>query len=403
MIFILHYIIMSSPPPSNTSSMDIINNMIKTNVVPLCIAIYLIVIIYYTTKDPDKLFTKTYLYASMIIIPLFISIVYILSKASANLSVDVFDYMKYSGIIIVFILLIYLFNTLVLSSQIVYLATAFIQLIIFLMVIVALAIIYKVGYNILYKIEGWPGFIINLIFYIPCMVLDLLEYIKNDFKQAPKAVYVLLIIELILGLLYIYIPKFMNVVSKSLSNKDGKVVLMEPLSINKLSKLSSYVDLQQSKITDKTQIINNKFAISAWVYVVSLEPTHSPYNTDATIFEFSDYHPRVIYNGAKGKFKAFFNRSKSIEFDMPLQKWNHVVFNYTKSNADLFINGELKGSALRDPDNENLTIGDVITVGQTDGLSGGICNLVYFSHPLIAYEIKTMYAINKDKDPPINL
>jgi hypothetical protein len=394
---------MSSPPPSNTSSMDIINNMIKTNVVPLCIAIYLIVIIYYTTKDPDKLFTKTYLYASMIIIPLFISIVYILSKASANLSVDVFDYMKYSGIIIVFILLIYLFNTLVLSSQIVYLATAFIQLIIFLMVIVALAIIYKVGYNILYKIEGWPGFIINLIFYIPCMVLDLLEYIKNDFKQAPKAVYVLLIIELILGLLYIYIPKFMNVVSKSLSNKDGKVVLMEPLSINKLSKLSSYVDLQQSKITDKTQIINNKFAISAWVYVVSLEPTHSPYNTDATIFEFSDYHPRVIYNGAKGKFKAFFNRSKSIEFDMPLQKWNHVVFNYTKSNADLFINGELKGSALRDPDNENLTIGDVITVGQTDGLSGGICNLVYFSHPLIAYEIKTMYAINKDKDPPINL
>jgi hypothetical protein len=311
--------------------------------------------------------------------------------------------MKYSGIIIVFILLIYLFNTLVLSSQIVYLATAFIQLIIFLMIIVALAIIYKVGYNILYKIEGWPGFIINLIFYIPCMVLDLLEYIKNDFKQAPKAVYVLLIIELILGLLYIYIPKFMNVVSKSLSNKDGKVVLMEPLSINKLSKLSSYVDLQQSKITDKTQIINNKFAISAWVYVVSLEPTHSPYNTDATVFEFSDYHPRVIYNGAKGKFKAFFNRAKSIEFDMPLQKWNHVVFNYTKSNADLFINGELKGSALRDPDNENLTIGDVITVGQTDGLSGGICNLVYFSHPLIAYEIKTMYAINKDKDPPINL
>lgn len=394
---------MSSPPPSNTSSMDNLNNMIKTNVVPLCIAIYLIVIIYYTTKDPDKLFTKTYLYASMILIPLFISIVYILSKASANLSVDVYDYMKYSGIIIVFILLIYLFNTLVLSSQIVYLATAFIQLIIFLMIIVALAIIYKVGYNILYKIEGWPGFIINLIFYIPCMVLDLLEYIKNDFKQAPKAVYVLLIVELILGLLYIYIPKFMNVVSKSLSNKDGKVVLMEPLSINKLSKLSSYVDLQQSKITDKTQIINNKFAISAWVYVVSLEPTHSPYNTDATVFEFSDYHPRVIYNGAKGKFKAFFNRAKSIEFDMPLQKWNHVVFNYTKSNADLFINGELKGSALRDPDNENLTIGDVITVGQTDGLSGGICNLVYFSHPLIAYEIKTMYAINKDKDPPINL
>ena len=88
---------------------------------------------------------------------------------------------------------------------------------------------------------------------------------------------------------------------------------------------------------------------------------------------------------------------------MPLQKWNHVVFNYTKSNADLFINGVLKGSVPRDAVNENLSIGDIISVGQPDGLSGGICNMVYFSHPLLSYEIKTMYSLNKDKDPPIVL
>ena len=41
-------------------------NIIKTSVIPLFIAIYLIVIVYYTTKDPDKIFTKTYLYASFI-------------------------------------------------------------------------------------------------------------------------------------------------------------------------------------------------------------------------------------------------------------------------------------------------------------------------------------------------
>ena len=304
-------------------------NIIKTSVIPLCIAIYLIVIVYYTTKDPDKIFTKTYLYASFIIIPLFISVIYILSKSSSSSLANTYDYVKYSVAIILFLLFIYFLNTIQLSSQIVYLATGAIQLITFLMVIVALAIIYKVGYNVLYKIEGWPGFIINLIFYIPCMLLDLLEYIKNDLKQAPKAVYILLIIELLLALLYIYVPKFVNTVSKSLSNKDGKVVLKEPLLISNETKLTSYVDLQQ--VTDNTQIINNKFAISAWVYVVSLAPTHSPYNTDATIFEFSDYHPRLIYNGAKGKFKEFFNQASSTDFEMPLQKWNHVVFNYTKS------------------------------------------------------------------------
>ena len=171
-------------------------NIIKTSVIPLCIAIYLIVIVYYTTKDPDKIFTKTYLYASFIIIPLFISVIYILSKSSSSSLANTYDYIKYSVAIILFLLFIYLLNTIQLSSQIVYLATGAIQLITFLMVIVALAIIYKVGYNVLYKIEGWPGFIINLIFYIPCMLLDLLEYIKNDLKQAPKAVYVLLIFEL---------------------------------------------------------------------------------------------------------------------------------------------------------------------------------------------------------------
>ena len=139
-------------------------NIIKTSVIPLFIAIYLIVIVYYTTKDPDKIFTKTYLYASFIIIPLFISVIYILSKSSSSSLANTYDYVKYSVAIILFLLFIYFLNTIQLSSQIVYLATGAIQLITFLMVIVALAIIYKVGYNVLYKIEGWPGFIINLIF-----------------------------------------------------------------------------------------------------------------------------------------------------------------------------------------------------------------------------------------------
>ena len=154
----------TTPLPIQPSSPII--NIIKTSVIPLCIAIYLIVIVYYTTKDPDKIFTKTYLYASFIIIPLFISVIYILSKSSSNSLANTYDYVKYSVAIILFLLFIYFLNTIQLSSQIVYLATGAIQLITFLMVIVALAIIYKVGYNVLYKIEGWPGFIINLIFYI---------------------------------------------------------------------------------------------------------------------------------------------------------------------------------------------------------------------------------------------
>lgn len=375
---------------------------IKSSGIPIGIAIYLIVIAYYMTKDPEKLFTKTYLYVSMIAIPIFAGVIYLLTKTETPVASDLGlnDYIKYGGGFLLLLLVIYFFNNISLSTNMVYLATGLFQLIVILMIIVALAIVYKVAYNQLYKMEGVSGFIVNLIFYIPCMLLDLLEFIKADLQQAPKAVYVLLIIELILGLLYMYVPKISTAINKSMSNKDGKVIISDPMHIDTYSSITSYVDLQKGKPSDD-HIVNNKFAISAWVYIVPIEPSHSPYNGDATVFEFSDYHPKLIYNGATGKFKAFFNQSKYEEFKMPLQKWNHVVFNYTKSNVDLFVNGELQTTGLRDAINENLNIGDIISVGQAGGLSGGICNMVYFNHPILKYEIKTMYDLNKDREPPI--
>jgi hypothetical protein len=378
-------------------------DILTKNVVTLSVAIYLIVIAYYMTKDPEKLFTKIYLYSTIAIVPIIIGFVYLLknSNSIANTAkLELNDYIKYGFGFVFFILIVYFFNNINISSQMVYLATGFVQLIIVFMIIVAFAIIYKVGYNYLYKMQGWSGFIVNLIFYIPCMLLDLLEYLKADLQQAPKAVYVLLIIELVLGLLYVYSPIISKSFGKMLGLKDGKVVLAEPLRIDKETRLTSYVDLQKNKIDDKNQIINNKFAISAWIYIVPVSPSHSPYNGDATIFEFTNYHPRLIYNGAKGKFKVFFNQSSYTEVDMPLQKWNHVVFNYTKLNADLFVNGKLVGSVVRDNVNENLSISDIMTVGQVGGLSGGICNIVYFPRPLVKYEIETIYNLNKDSDPP---
>ena len=375
-------------------------NCIKQNGVVFSIALYLIVILFYMTKDSEKLFTQKYLYATMIIIPIVFAVKYAMQDTIISNTNSTQDYIKFALGIFAFILIIYFYNNITFTPNMTYLATGVINLIFALMILVALAIVYKVGYNYLYKMNGLSGFIVNFIFYIPCMLLHLFEFLNNDLKQAPKIVYLLLIVEMVLFLLYLYIPKISQSISKSLSLKDGNQILAEPLRIDNKSSLSSYVDLQNKK--DSTNIVNNKFAISVWVYIVPIEPSKYPYNGDATIFEFSDFHPRLIYNGATGKFKAYYNQSKYEEFTMPLQKWNHVVFNYTKSNVDLFVNGELESTyGVRDIDNENLTIGDIISVGQDNGLSGGVCNMVYFNHPLLKYEINTMYNLNKDKDPPI--
>jgi hypothetical protein len=384
-----------------SSNQEVSNNLnpviecLKSNAITLAVAIYLIVIAYYMTKDPKKLFTKIYLYITIAIVPIFIGIIFALknSGAASSTNLSVTDYIKFGAGFLAVILVMYFLNNINISSKMVFLASGFIQVIMVMMIIVTLAIVYKLGSNYMYKMQGWSGFFVNMIFYIPCMLLDLMEYLKADLQQAPKADYVLLIFELILVLLYMYAPKITKFFAKSFTNKDGKVVFLKPLRINNESRITSYVKLQKGKIGDDP-IVNSKFAISAWVYILT------GHTSDATIFEFTDYHPRLIYNGAKGKFKAFLNQANYVEFDMPLQKWNHVVFNYAKLNADIFVNGELKGSIERDPVNESLSLGDTIVVGQNNGLSGGICNMVYFRRPLFKYEVETIYALNKMADPP---
>jgi hypothetical protein len=390
---------MSASPPS-PSSLEKIIGFAKENVMSLSIAIYLIVITYYTTKDPDKLFSSEYLYYTIFLVPFLFAMIYRFSSTSSPTSAPTTtaDMYRYGAIGLAIIIIYYILTNVSTSETMIYLATGFIQLVFVLMAIVALAIIYKVGYNYIYKLQGWTGFIANLIFYIPCILLDLLEYVKADLQQAPKAVPVLLIIELILIILYIYAPKISNAMMKSLSNKDGKIILKEPLTIKEEKRVSSYVDLHNVEIGEDN-IVNNKYAISMWVYIVPVEPSHSPYNGDATIFEYTDYHPRLMYNGAMGKFKAYFNEGMYQEVDMPMQKWNHLVFNYTKSNADLFVNGVLKASAIRE--NENFKVGDTIVVGQKGGLTGGICNVVYFRRPLAKYEIDSIYSLNKDLETPL--
>jgi hypothetical protein len=44
---------------------------------------------------------------------------------------------------------------------------------------------------------------------------------------------------------------------------------------------------------------------------------------------------------------------------------------------------------------------DNLVVGTDGGISGGICNLVYFKKPLNAVNISYLYNIVKDKSPPI--
>ena len=77
----------------------------KSNAITLAVAIYLIVIAYYMTKDPEKLFTKIYLYATIAVVPILAGVIYTLNKSGTIIESN--DYIKYGAVFIAFLLVIF--------------------------------------------------------------------------------------------------------------------------------------------------------------------------------------------------------------------------------------------------------------------------------------------------------
>jgi hypothetical protein len=104
------------------------------------------------------------------------------------------------------------------------------------------------------------------------------------------------------------------------------------------------------------------------------------------------------------------NKSNLIDFDedgnriiyknpnMLLQKWNNIIINYNGGVLDIFLNGELVKSSVGVVPYYTL---DNLTIGQENGIKGGICNVTYFKHVLNVSNIYYLYNMVKDRNPPV--
>jgi hypothetical protein len=378
----------------------------KQNLYAIGIAIYLLIIFFYMTNKPDVLYSKQYFYLSIIFIPLVAVGLWTYKNffETTNASISRYEIMFAAGALILVAVGIYLYISKDVSILEIKSAFTMFRFLEALIVLVILAIVFRTAIEKMNTSEsaGWSGFFVQLIFFIPCLIGDFIEYLLGEFKSTPNVVFVLFIIEILLILAYIYLPRLMT----ASITKNGTMLVKDPVQINMKKPLKTYVDLvggstKSNDLLKTPLIINNKFAISGWVYIVSQPPNKYPYNDEATIFEFTTLHPRLVFNGKTNKYKAYFNRAQNHEFEMPLQKWNYVVFNYDKSSIDLFVNGKLEHTVKRNVNDDNFKINDLVYIGQERGLSGGICNLMYSSTPLIGEDIKYQYDYNKYNEPPI--
>jgi hypothetical protein len=75
-----------------------------------------------------------------------------------------------------------------------------------------------------------------------------------------------------------------------------------------------------------------------------------------------------------------------------------LIINYDGGVLDIFLNGELVKSDIGVVPYMKY---DNLTIGEDDGLKGGICNVIYFSRALNNSNIYYIYDMVKDRSPPV--
>lgn len=274
-----------------------------------------------------------------------------------------------------------------------------------LFLIVGLAIIYKVLIRFIYNSRSWGYVIIQLIFYIPCLLLEFIEYIKAELKIAPNTTYILFALEFIIILLYLLVMQLSKYVPKSTT----KGLTTEPIYLNKFNQLSdsSILALTSTPNTssDKTDYRTN-YSVSFWAIVTQPSETVMLFllgepNAPGTVGK-----PRVMYE--KGQYAFYLTANSTPQFKMmlPIQKWNYFAISYDENKVNIFVNGNLEKTYHFTMDKNDIpkyTGRDTISTGSDIPTKnvGAICNVQYYTVPIGQYEVISEYNLLMYKNPPV--
>ena len=253
----------------------------------------------------------------------------------------------------------------------------------------------------------------NLLFYLPCLMLDFVEMVKEQYGLTTRPILLILAAEAAFILIGRYLP---SLVAKTI-NHTGVQILSAPISMITPVPITThdiqFVDAQgvdvipTSPSSNMIKLKNYRYGISAWFYIHPQPPnTNENYSESfINIMKFGDFGPYIQYK-PKTNTLQFGLYGKPIELtvsDVPLQTWNNFIINSDKGNVDIFINNKLVYTGNHIPD-DKINAKDAIfnvELGQSDGIHGEICNIVLNTEPFTKPEIMWLYKTNKTLNPPV--
>jgi hypothetical protein len=323
------------------------------------------------------------------------------------------------------------------------------------------------AYNLIAKTErdyqgangdSIPLFILKILKYIPCFILDVVDAVKREFKLTTKPVWILLAVESVLIGLYFLTP----IVMQATVYKNSLTVLPGVSDLSKYRDLGSLENVgivRTSECSNKTKR-KYDYAFSAWLFFSPHPPSVAKGSSKfVPVFDVNGT-PTVSYRAstnelqftlrinerggedegaaaqaqATGASVTNANAAADYEYEydaeepadggrdaapsqapkdsppvinsvvvhtiqnVPLQRWNHLFYNYDGSNIDIFLNNELV-----------VTLTDYVPAieyggikcGAPSGVIGNIANVTVFNHSVTKNVISGIYMSHKDSSPPV--
>lgn len=217
------------------------------------------------------------------------------------------------------------------------------------------------------------NFIIDFIFFIPCLLIELIEYIKDELNITTNTIWIVLIIEIIFIIFYLLFP----LLSKKLATKGGDLLLKGPIYTN------------NKKIIASTQKDPN-YSIGVQIWINPQAPnTNVQYTKFTSLFNYGN-RPNILYNGKTNTLKIMMKNKKNDLVtvyktnDFPYQSWLKFIIISRNGIVDIFLNNKLVGTL--DGVVPYLSK-DEISTGTKDGINGGIQNVIYFDRIINKNEI----------------
>jgi hypothetical protein len=250
------------------------------------------------------------------------------------------------------------------------------------------------------------NFIMKIILYIPCFIIDCSNVLKEQLQLAKKeyTVLIILLIEIALIASKFLVPKLFNkVITSNGFTLTDKVYPLE---------IKNHVPVPAAM---KAMTNNINYGVSCWIYIHPVPTnTNEAYVENTSLVNcggvpnimFNAENGAVVFsvdvvseNGGKNTVIVPNSRTKK-DIKIIYSRWNNVFVNFVDGGIDIFINGDL---VISEPNIIPYQNPNGINIGSSPGIYGEMCSLVYYKSSLLAQNIKLMYESMKDLNPPITL